>query len=496
MPFSFSIIFIIIRQLYRRFTMACAYMNRLPDELLLEIVSYLHLLTKYASTPPTNKAQDKDDERYEENISRKFALWSLCLTSRRICRIATPILYSTFILDLSTRPSKSPTYLLLKTLIARPELAPCITYIENRIEDAVAARDDPHFMTWRTSAQCDAPLLVAVARKIWGCDFPSEENSWGCRLEDHPDEAELALLIALAAPNLRHLYLASLESFPPSIWDFVGFEARNGLESVQTRAFPKLENLCIELEERDSWVSGGAWFTQLAGHLPNLPALRYLHTNGMFCKDPKLPLRPQSLAVQSIYLSNCNLDLGQVCDFVRACRTLKQFACHYQPVDCSRSFDLGMLKAALLEHRSTLEKVYLNVHQVVASTRCIQPLGPLYDFTHLTDVALCTTSLFGSPKLHGYEHPQHRLGYWNFTRPRQQLSELLPAGVEKFMVTPGTFVNGSGGIPALHELFGACGRFYKLTKVGLGLCCEAARLEEKFARRGIELIISDKEFLP
>lgn len=476
--------------------MACAYIERLPDELILEIVFQLHPLTRYASTSPTNKSPDKEEERYVENITRTAALWSLCLTSRRIGRIATPTLYSYFILDLSTRSSGSPTYLLLKTLIIRPELARCITYIENRIQDAVAARDDPHFMAWRASAHCDASPLTAAAREIWGNDFPSEENSWERRFEDHPDEAELALLIALAAPNLRHLYLASLESFPPSIWDFIGYEANNGLESVRTRAFPRLENLCIELEERDSWVSGGAWFTQLAGHLPHLPALRYLHTNGMFCKEPTLPLLPRSLPVQSIYLSNCNLDLRQVCDFVRACRTLKEFACHYQHVDCSNTFDLGMLKAALLEHRSTLESVYLNVHQVAATARRIQAIGQLCDFSHLTKISVCTTSLFGSPRLHGYEHPHHRLGYWNFTRPRHQLSELLPAGTQQLMITPGTFVHGSGGIPALHELVGACGRFQKLSKVGLSLCREAPQLKYNFSRLGVELILSDREFLP
>lgn len=475
--------------------------QRLPDELILEIMSHLRLLPKFTSSTPANESSDKDEERYKENIVRKHALWSLCLASQRFSRIATSVLYSCFVLDLSTRPDKCPTSLLLKTLVIRPELARCLSYMENRIEDAVAARDDPHFSAWRVSAQRHATLLHSEAAKIWGTDFPNEENSWAKRFEDRPDEAEFALLIALA-PNLKHLYLASLESFPPSIWDFVGFEARTGLNSARPRPFPRLKHLCIDLEERESWVSGGRWFTQLAGYLPHLPALQYLHTNGLFCKDSTLLLAQRSLSVQKIYLSNCNLDLHQICDLVRACRMLKHFACHYRSVDFGpNEFQLEHLKEALLKHQSSLESLYLDIRQVAIQHSVIgriHPLGILHDFTNLKDLTLCTTSLFGDQQDYDEMEAYERRVYWNRDRPTFHVHNSLPQNLERLTIIPEVIVYPSTIFPLLEAIEQTLGEFIALRDVRVALTDTRAleRIRIRFETKGIEFTTINTEYMP
>ncbi|KAF2731118.1 hypothetical protein EJ04DRAFT_16430 [Polyplosphaeria fusca] len=427
--------------------------DSLPDELVLEIVRHLQLVRKTSSTSSRGQASNYEDNRQDENAARSGALQALCLVNRHISGIATPILYSSFILDLSTRPDRCPTSLLLHTIIQKPHLAKNIQYIENRIEDVVSRTSQHDFYEWFGSAQRHQREILAKGCTLWESTLSDNETSWVKHFMEYPDEAEIALLIALS-PNLAHLYLATVESFPPSIWDFIGFALRGG--ELKPRQYPRLKTLCIELEQRQDWVSGGEWFRQLASHLPHLPSLEYLHTNGMFCKAASLSLPPRSLALTSVYFSNTNLDLREICDFVSACAGLKHFACDYRPLEDGRTdFHLEDLRSALEKHKHTLESLYLDIRHVAMHKSMearVYPLGPLTAFTSLRDLTLCTASLFGDPENHDQLDSTELAPYWNHVRPPLRISSLLPEYIERLSIVSGAPLQGIHTFRAWHDL--------------------------------------------
>lgn len=68
----------------------------LPEELLLLIISQLHALRLDKTQSEAFKNKEKETDRQYENHYRRIALHSLCLTSRRLNRLAVPVLYSAF----------------------------------------------------------------------------------------------------------------------------------------------------------------------------------------------------------------------------------------------------------------------------------------------------------------------------------------------------------------------------------------------------------------
>ena len=77
-----------------------ASLEGLPDELVQEITTHLDTIRSYDTLFRYTKHQKDvaiEVNRQSDNHIRRLALYSLCLTSHCLKRMATPILYASFI---------------------------------------------------------------------------------------------------------------------------------------------------------------------------------------------------------------------------------------------------------------------------------------------------------------------------------------------------------------------------------------------------------------
>lgn len=108
----------------------------LPDELLLLVIYELLAIRLDQPQSLAFKNRQKETDRQYENFYRRSALYALCLTSKRLNRLAVPALYDA-IVGSTTNYGIDPLRLVWRTLTDREELRSYVHYIENLLEDCL-----------------------------------------------------------------------------------------------------------------------------------------------------------------------------------------------------------------------------------------------------------------------------------------------------------------------------------------------------------------------
>ncbi|KAL5404126.1 hypothetical protein PMIN03_009375 [Paraphaeosphaeria minitans] len=111
----------------------------LPDELLLWVVSELRATRLDQPQSLAFRNKHKESDRQDENFYRKYALYGLCLTSKRLNRLAIPALYDA-VLGSTTNYGLGRLRLIWRTLTEKEELRYHVRYVENLLEDCLGNR--------------------------------------------------------------------------------------------------------------------------------------------------------------------------------------------------------------------------------------------------------------------------------------------------------------------------------------------------------------------
>ncbi|KAF2715360.1 hypothetical protein K504DRAFT_446231 [Pleomassaria siparia CBS 279.74] len=372
-------------------TYQCTGLIDLPDELLLHIAGYLHIIRTFQTQAEAFKSKELERTRQRENHLRQKTLYALCLSSRRLRSVAEPVLYSA-LLSLGTRNGKEKTALFYRTIFQTPALARHIQYVENRFDD--------HLGNTLADAFEDEDAVEAV--------------------QNYFDN--LASII-LNAPNIQHLSLVSLETNEISIWRHFRYMPH---ARVLAHGFSKLQIMCIQIQTSNTGFEDDfACFRYIAHGLATVPALHTLKVSGVVTsrasqETTTLPGKFEFL--ETVEISDCMLDFDEVIQFTSGCKELKYFKCHWAYINAG-DFPPSYLCRGLLPHKHNLESLHLDMRDAGHRTghSAVESLGCLREFTSLRSITMCGAALFAATlsQLVLQSSPLLR-----------QLAELLPSSIE------------------------------------------------------------------
>ena len=282
-------------------------------ELLLHTVSFL----------------DKADSR---------TLYSLCLTSKLLCSLCQPMLFSTF-----TSVDKQAGLLPFTTAITRnPQLA-------SHVQDITISfpRDLSHVPAPK---QPISDLLPAFRHVIAKIDPPEElEKQWLDAIQGLYVSAFIPLIL-IQTSNLHRLSFTTLDvdAYDVKIWREVGDLQR---EREATYLPAQLKELEIKYNTTYCFPSFGE-VEDL--YLPFIKSLDVCHLGPFYCGDPPT-IEPGTLNISDLALQVSQP--GEITvDFINGCTALRSFK--YRVVEDDGGYFLpGHLQAPLRAHAHTLEEL-------------------------------------------------------------------------------------------------------------------------------------------
>jgi hypothetical protein len=185
-------------------------LERLPDELLLEVFGRLLPLRK--------EYHGNGDFFNQGSVGAYQTLTSLCLTSKRLSIIATPLLYSDIIV--SQRRNQHQISLLLRTILHNPVRGQQIKHIEHKLMSIHGwpCRDECRYMQHYKSLVWaeHRKNLQSMALKLWSNE---KHKVWESLLDVFPDLAQLILLLC-HSPNITRISTDMLADMFPWCLDF------------------------------------------------------------------------------------------------------------------------------------------------------------------------------------------------------------------------------------------------------------------------------------
>jgi hypothetical protein len=358
----------------------------MPDELLLQIIEYLHVIRSDQPQSQAFKVKEMERARQCENSVRQKTLHSLCLTSRRLKGMSEPVLYSAF-LGSSTWHGFNPIRRFYKTIVRRQDLAACVQYVENRLSDHLGngLYDDMEFYG-----------AVEMVQEYF---------------------STLASIIRLAE-NTEHLSVVSLETWEVSLWSQLVY---NEMPSpIADHGFPKLQTMCIQIQTEDYGLSdGAAWFQRICDDLTKVPTLKSLRASGVVGSDLYHPFTGTFKNLDTIEISECILDFEEVEQLTSACENLKHFSCQWAFLNCHVSDQPSDLFPGLLIHKDRLESLHLDLRESRHHPGSLAPqsLGSFRNFGALKSIAICEGTLLAT-RQSILDFPDQHIS--------QRIAELLP----------------------------------------------------------------------
>ena len=442
-------------------------LNDLPDELLLEILHFLEAIRSFETQFTAFKRKQIERERQHENCVRERALYSLCLTSRRMRALSIPTLYASSCTS-ATRNGLRQLQLLHRTISAphnalgqTKPLAEHILYAENRLADFRG-----------NSLQNDEVFLQ----------------------ESFATYSRLLGDLVLKAHNIEHICVVSIDDFADdvSFWGHLlsksPYAAQNG--------FTKLKFLSTQLHTSfDQDTSRQSTFERMITRLRLLPKFYTLQVLGATSNTwSLLTLRPNDmLRVRRLELTECTLEMEEVSSLLLACNNLQHFTCKWSHVPGMISGP-SELHAALLAHTNNLETLVLDWREVAWQFMVFHDeallLGSLRSMKLLRNLQLCEVGFLTDDLSLVPDYP--------FQGARFSLAGLLPASLECLTLYPVEAIEYSIAdlvhrAPLLWHFSSELGMLLPLLKT---LCivmkpgnlpCE--RLEREFESAGVELRI-------
>jgi hypothetical protein len=355
----------VLRLHERMYTMAS--LQTLPDELILGIIQQLSCIRSHETQSTAFRDREGEKARQFENSIRQSTLYKLCLTSRQLRTIATPVLYSSITGSLTWHGLK-PLQLFHRTITApvaetgagRRRLIDYLQYVENRLADHLGnslSQDSSRHQT-RSMATEYLSLLASVVT---------------------------------LARNLQHLNIVSLETKDISFWG-------NILPHIDTPPFQRLQSVCVQVHTYGNMLLSDkvASFHGICAELTSAPLLVDLWASGFTPSSWAHNFTVEFRALQRLELTECCLDIDNVLQLWAACEGLQHIACEWAFLMAVETAPKD-LYAGLLRHKTTLKTLHLDMREVRFDDAFVAPakLGSLQPFTALESVRICETSLLG-----------------------------------------------------------------------------------------------------
>jgi hypothetical protein len=360
----------------------------MPDELLLQIIGYLHVIRSDQPQSQAFKLKEEELVRQCENGVRQKTLHALCLTSRSLKRISEPILYSAF-LGSTTWHGYDQIRSFQKTILMRRELAARVQYVENRLSDYLGngLRDD---------------LELFGAMEMVEGYF-----------------SKLASIIILAG-NTEHLSVVSLETLEVSLWSKL---VQNEVPSlIAYHGFPKLQTICLQIQTSDCGLSDrAALFHRICDDLTKVPTLRLLRASGVVGSTLYRSFTGMFENLDTMEIYDCILDFEEVEQLISACKELKHFTCQWVYLDSGQPSDLF---PKLLLHKDSLESLHIDLRESRDRHEWAlgpQPLGSFQEFSVLKSIVMCEETLLATG---------HSILDFSDQHLSQQIAEFLPRNLE------------------------------------------------------------------
>ena len=343
----------------------------LPDELLMEILQHLSTIRSYETQSAAFKHKQVEKARQQENHVRRLTLYNLCLASKHVRRIATPVLYSSFT-GAATWHGIEPLRLFHRTISeAKASVgdqfkhADCLQYVENRLSD---------YRGNNLYADTELPdSLQMVARYFY----------------------LLADIVSHAA-NIQHLSVTSMETREITFWGYI-LPGHHGVTVLARHAFRKLQTLCLQMHTR-GYIETVS-FRQIRSAMTSVPLLSDFRASGVMDIMPtSRALAGSYQRLQRLEIIECVLDLKVVGQMWSACEGLRHIVCSWAFLDCESEVPSD-LYPALLSQRDTLETLYLDFRDVRFDDDLVisQCLGILQPFTRLKSLAISENGFLGEP---------------------------------------------------------------------------------------------------
>jgi hypothetical protein len=362
-----------------------ASLDGLPDELMQEIVEQLNAIRSYDVRPPElthPEDLEKDKKRQHENHIRQLALHSLCLTSHRLRRIATPMLYAYFIgtaTEYGIERLRLFNERLLASTVSGDGLDKHLKYMEVRLSDYLGNES--------YSNRTNPPDAVVGRYFRILADFVKRIT------------------------HLQHLSVASLENWEMSFWKHLMPE-QNTLSPMTTtpeeNLFSKLETLCLYIYIKVyDWDEDTVSFEQIGSLVATAPLLSDFRASGVMSQelDQTYELGPWKM-LQRIEITECFLDLQAFANLLSACEGLKHVTCTWAFTDDVDTETPSDLYYSLSKHSQTLETLHLDLRLLMFTFEpddiddeesvVLEPLGTLQSFNRLKTLIISKNCLLGT----------------------------------------------------------------------------------------------------
>jgi len=384
-----------------------ASLGSLPDELILEVLLYLNTIRSSETQSTAFKQKEKEKARQRENRNRQRTLWSLCLTSRCLKRLATPFLYASFT-GSATWYGIEPLRLFHKTITTTgvfPDqgyiYAQHTQYVETRLSDYLGNN------LYADTALPDAIHMVA---------------RYFCLLAE----------IVKCAPNLQHLSVTSLETSDVSFWRYLlPEEDSTSLSSsaITNHNFNNLQTLCVQTHVR-GFGSGtrAVSFSSICEAIASAPLLSDFRASSVMTTGLSGPeLGSESFkSLQRLEITECVVDIDSVASVLSVCEGLRNILCSWAYLDTVGETPSD-LSPGLLRHSDTLETLYLDFREVrcdpeITTSQC---LGSLRQFKQLKALTISQKGFLGE------DWPEPDITDWS---TRNRIVELLPLELKSFTI--------------------------------------------------------------
>ncbi|KAL5394204.1 hypothetical protein PMIN04_008508 [Paraphaeosphaeria minitans] len=356
----------------------------LPDELLLWVVSELRATRLDQPQSLAFRNKHKESDRQDENFYRKYALYGLCLTSKRLNRLAIPALYDA-VLGSTTNYGLGRLRLIWRTLTEKEELRYHVRYVENLLEDCLGNR--------------------------LSADLEDLEDLVGAQLVTEYF-SKLAWIVRMC-PNIAQMSVISIESNNFTFWNHVldplddGQEEKGGgdLSGAPKHILCKLKKLTLQTNvSRVYRNEPSVEFDHIYSEILKFSPLVELRACGVAAMDDvevfnpgisSIPLGTTIESLQRIEITQCSLPLESVDKMLSACNSLRHFFCHWVHLRCEMSHRQVNLLPNLQRHRKSLQTLCLmgNLATFGSTTESWVSFPSLCQMTALKEAKLCNLFL-------------------------------------------------------------------------------------------------------
>ncbi|KAG9196003.1 hypothetical protein G6011_01124 [Alternaria panax] len=396
-----------------------ASLDGLPDELVLEILSYLMTARSYETQSTDFKNKEKEKKRQFENRARQQSLRSVCLTSRHMNRIAAPILYASFT-GAATRHGLEPLKLFHQRTVASDisnnKRIEYLQYVEVRLEDDQG--NSLHADTFEAGTVYQAAHYFRLLAEVIN-----------------------------RARNLQHLSLVILETDSVSFWKhIITVESTTAALTQMTVAghgFDKLRTVCLQMHISLSIDHSSGSFDQICSVMSRAPLLSDFRAHGVaiFALPDQLSELGTFSMPKRMELTESMLEMGEIAKILWACKELRRVVCTWAFLDHGSGTPRD-LYIALLRHNGSLESLHLDFREVRSAEDLdeSQCFGTLLPFNCLKTLAISENGFLGlSAPFHAGMSP----GPGQPTKPPlPSMAKLLPQCLTSFAMLIGYDLHG------------------------------------------------------